>query len=722
MALALRRYRKTLLASGLIEPAELRTFERSLPTSKRPANPDELSQALVEAGKLTVFQAAELQAGRGLGLVLGNYVVLDRIGAGGMGQVFRAWHRRMQRTVALKTLPDRAAAGEDSIARFRREILSAAQLSHPNIVAAYDADVAQNVHFLVMEYVDGPNLSDVVRQHGPLPIVQTVRYVLDAARGLAYAHQRGIVHRDVKPSNLIVDPSGVVKVLDLGLARTSAVMAGTELTLPGDVVGTLEYMAPEQAAGSSDVDRRADVYGLGCTLYRLLTGEFLYNGGSASALIAAHRDETIPSLRALRDEVPRSLDAVFKRMVGKQPADRFQSMDEVVTALDKLRLNEKRPGGRPVLAPGMGASRGLRRRACAPFVSPLDPADAGSGDDLQLVAEAGDCIDFQPVDDQLKVTPAPPLAAASVAVAKQETRSPPVSPRVALVALVAALAGITALSWLDSTDSNHNDILPRTQVIASRSAGERARRWAESLGVPLSMTNSLQMRFVLIPPAGDDESVSPGEVQTPFYLSVCELTVGQYRQFAAATGRRTASHVAASLSGQLVQGDRHPVIDLTAEDAEAFCRWLSQRETAIYRLPTQAEWRHACHSDTAGQSWVGDAMSELSRYAWYESNSGGRTHQVGLLEANPYGLHDLLGNAAEWCVIGNAQPSITAQSQSVANHILCGGSWSSPGIALSAAGETTSVNTTGGVRLVLDLPREARWPHRSAASHGRSSR
>jgi serine/threonine protein kinase/formylglycine-generating enzyme required for sulfatase activity len=725
MALALRRYRKTLLASGLFDPAELRAFERSLPPSERPANPDELSQALVEAGKLTAFQAAELQTGRGLGLVLGNYVVLDRIGAGGMGQVYKAWHRRMHRTVALKTLPERAAAGEDSIARFRREILSAAQLSHPNIVAAYDADVAQNVHFLVMEYVDGPNLSDVVRQHGPLPIAQVVRYVLDAARGLAYAHQRGIVHRDVKPSNLIVDPSGVVKVLDLGLARTSAAMAGAELTLPGDVVGTLEYMAPEQAAGSPDVDRRADVYGLGCTLYRLITGQFLYNGGSASALIAAHRDEKIPSLRSLRDEVPRSLDAVFKRMVAKQPADRFQNMDEVITALERLRLNEKRSVGRPALVTEKGTSSAAGRRVGAPFGAFLGPAhDEGSGDDLQLVSDAGRGIDFQPIDDPPKISQAPPPPVVSFADANEDTGSPPVSPLVALAALVAALAGITALSWFDSTDRNQTESLARPQRIASCSAGERARRWAESLGVPASMTNSLQMRFVLVPPAGDDENVSPGEVRTPFYLGVCELTVGQYRQFAAATGHRTAGHLAASLSGQPVQGDRHPVIDLTAEDAEAFCRWLSQRESASYRLPTQAEWTQACRGDAAGQSWPGEEMSELGRYAWYESNSGGRTHQVGLLEANPFGLHDLLGNSAEWCVIGNSRPSTAAQGKSVARHILCGGSWSSPASALSSfgAGETTSVTTTGGLRMVLELPLEARWPHRRAALHRRSNR
>jgi formylglycine-generating enzyme required for sulfatase activity len=255
------------------------------------------------------------------------------------------------------------------------------------------------------------------------------------------------------------------------------------------------------------------------------------------------------------------------------------------------------------------------------------------------------------------------------------------------------------------------------------SAGEWAQQWAESLGVPVSMTNSLGMCFVLIPPGGDKENPSSTHVGAPYYYGVHELTTAQFQQFMVAVGYRVGNGSAAGpLSpGGLAQSDRHPVVGLTAADAEAFCHWLSQHEGASYRLPTQAEWAHACRAGAAARVWFGDEKAEWGRYAWYESNSGGRTHQVGLLEANPFGLHDLVGNAAEWCVSGDwrsGRPPIAS------HYVLCGGCWSSPAAALNAvvSNQNPAVTTTGGLRLVLELPLEARWPRRSAASRRRSTR
>lgn len=661
-------------------PDELRAFEGALPRGHRPTTPEGLAQALIDAEKLTPYQAAEIDAGRITGLVLGNYVVLDRIGAGGMGQVFKAWHRRMQRVVALKTLPNEAAAGEDSIARFRREILSAAQLLHPNIVAAYDADVAAGVHFLVMEYVDGQNLADVVRQHGPLAVPQAVKYILDAARGLAYAHSRGIIHRDVKPSNLIVNDADVVKVLDLGLARPATALAGPELTSPGDVVGTLEYMAPEQAAGSAAVDGRVDVYGLGCTLHRLVTGELPYRGRSPMELIAAHRDQKIPSLRAARDDVPRSLDVVFKRMIAKQAAERYASMEEVIDALEKLRITGRgrsaRPNGfadRPAtLAPSAGSSR---------------------GDDLELAPTA---------------TGGPPQAnhgqsvhlASTSPAAKPVAARPAISPALALLTLLAALAGLTSLSWFDSS-GNEGKMPPETGATAYSSASAWQRACAESLGVPVTLSNSLAMRFVLIPP--DDSSSSASQVVgAPFYFATCELTVAQYRPFLAATAA-TADALGVR------QGDRHPAIDLTADDAERYCLWLSEREGANYRLPTDQEFARACRAGTQGRLWFDPNSCEPGRFAWYQASSGNRTHQAGLLETNPLGLHDLLGNAPEWCRRVSKTPG--EPSAQVASYTLLGGSWLSPVDELiSMESDAVSRARVGGLRLVLELPLEARWP------------
>ncbi|HVX12283.1 MAG TPA: bifunctional serine/threonine-protein kinase/formylglycine-generating enzyme family protein [Pirellulales bacterium] len=687
MALALRRYRKALYASRLIEPAELDAFERALPRDSRPATPTALAEALVAAGKLTRFQAAEIAAGRTTGLVLGNYVLLDRIGAGGMGQVFKAWHRHMQRTVALKTLPDQAAAGEDSIARFRREILSAAQLSHPNIVAAYDADVSSGVHYLVMEYIDGVNLATLVRERGPLPPVQAVKYVLDAARGLAYAHARGIVHRDVKPSNLIVDRADIVKVLDLGLARPAALPREAELTLPGDVLGTLEYMAPEQAIGRNDlaVDGRADIYGLGCTLYRLVTGELPYHGGSPRELIAAHRDQRIPSLRALREEVPRPLDDIFKRMVAKQASDRFPHMDDVMDALERVRLPGREKSAR--------RSRTASRSAVA--------EEPSSGDDIELAPTAG----APPPESDRKTSGQPAGLPASGTVEPPVVR-PAVSPAVALLVLIAALAGLTSLSWFDSrSDVNVVEAVPPGQnATAYSAAGDRQRAWSQALGVPIALTNSLSMQLVLVPPDGLPDDSSPATLVAPFYYGANEITLADYRQFLAAGGSpaKLSSPASGAAGSSQRQGDRHPVIGLTAAEAEAFCSWLSEREGASYRLPTEAEFAHACRAGAAGPFWFDPKVTTLGRYAWCD----GRTHLVGLLEPSPLGLHDLLGNASEWCLLADQSDSGRAGGR----HGLCGESSLPTDRELTAEARRVDPSATGGLRLVLDLPLEARWP------------
>lgn len=277
----------------------------------------------------------------------GEYTLLDKLGEGGMGQVYRARHRRMDRIVALKLLPGRSHRSVAAIERFQREIQVIGQLAHPNIVVAHDAGEAQGRHFLVMEYVRGRDLSALLRQRGPLPIDEAVNYIRQAACGLAYAHASGLIHRDVKPGNLLVDEQGTVKILDLGLARyveaagdeafdpsASSTVAPSDLTHSGQVLGTVDYMAPEQALDTRQADCRADIYGLGCTLYRLLTGRHPYVGETAAEKVAAHRDEPVPSIRAVRPEVPPALDQVFARMVAKRPEGRYQTMEAVIAAID----------------------------------------------------------------------------------------------------------------------------------------------------------------------------------------------------------------------------------------------------------------------------------------------------------------------------------------------------------------------------------------------------
>jgi serine/threonine protein kinase len=266
-----------------------------------------------------------------------------------MGTVFRARHRRMNRLVALKVLSKDVVGTAALAQRFQREVETIARMSHPNIVMAHDADEGPAGPFLVMEFVNGRDLASDVQKQGPLSVDDAVDCILQSARGLEYAHGQGIVHRDIKPGNILRDASGVIKVADLGLARLSesGSSGGTSLTQAGNVVGTVDYMPPEQAVDSTAIDHRADIYSLGCTLYLLLTGKPPYSGSSLMAVLLAHRDVPIPSLRAKRPDVPPELEAIFHRMVEKQREARFNTMAEVAAALEQLKripLSHDRPG------------------------------------------------------------------------------------------------------------------------------------------------------------------------------------------------------------------------------------------------------------------------------------------------------------------------------------------------------------------------------------------
>ena len=345
MPVSLKDFAKSLAASGLMSADEIRDFLGTLPSEKRPKSTRDLARELIRAGKITKYQAEEVYHGRTKGLVLGNYVLLDKIGAGGMGQVFKAQHGRMKRMVALKVLPAAAMKSEQSVQRFQREVEAAAKLLHPNIVTAFDADEANGVHFLVMEQVDGSDLSHIVNEHGPLPVDTAVDCIIQAARGLEYAHSEGVIHRDIKPANVLIDKKGTVKILDMGLARVFEAEDTPEdrLTDSGQVMGTCDYMAPEQAEDTRTADHRADIYSLGCTLYRIVTGNKPYEGGSLIQILMAHRAAPIPSLGEERPDVPASLEATYQKMMAKTPENRYQSMTEVISDLEACVAKQRQP-------------------------------------------------------------------------------------------------------------------------------------------------------------------------------------------------------------------------------------------------------------------------------------------------------------------------------------------------------------------------------------------
>ncbi|AMV16940.1 Serine/threonine-protein kinase PknB [Planctomyces sp. SH-PL14] len=341
--MSLNTFVTQLVESGVVSQD---VVER-LQSEASPASAEEFARSLIALKQLTPYQARNLLAGKGRGLLLGNYVILDKLGQGGMGMVLKAHHRRMDRIVALKVLSPHLVKSNELVSRFHREVKAAAKLSHPSIVMAFDADEARGTHFLVMEYVEGSDLSDVVDREGPLAIPQAVSYVVQAAEGLAFAHLHGVVHRDIKPANLLLGRNGFVKILDMGLARIEG-ETGTnaQLTGSGAVMGTVDYMAPEQALSSKRADARSDIYSLGITLWYLLTGRPAFDGDSLMARLLAHRESPVPSLRTARQDIPSKLDDVFRKMIAKRPEDRFSSMPEVLEALvpfDTLAQANERP-------------------------------------------------------------------------------------------------------------------------------------------------------------------------------------------------------------------------------------------------------------------------------------------------------------------------------------------------------------------------------------------
>jgi len=270
---------------------------------------------------------------------LGGYELQAKLGEGGMGTVFKAVQAKLDRVVAVKILAKRHLGNEEIVARFDREMKAIGRLNHPNIVQAFDAQESGGVRFLIMEYVDGEDFSMLVDRHGPLPIAEACELIRQAAEGLQYAHQHGMVHRDVKPSNLMLSGEGVVKILDLGLARLQDLPQGKEITSPGQVMGTPDFMSPEQFSDSRQVDIRSDVYSLGCALYKLLTGQAPFDGPEYSGNIQkfyAHLHEPVPPIRELRPEVPDELAQVLDRMLAKDPQERYATPAQVAQVIGQF--------------------------------------------------------------------------------------------------------------------------------------------------------------------------------------------------------------------------------------------------------------------------------------------------------------------------------------------------------------------------------------------------
>lgn len=355
-----------------------------------------LAKELITRNWLTPYQVNQILQGKGETLILGPNRLLERIGEGAMGQVYKAWNARLDRVVAVKMIHKEHIENAKAMDRFRREVKTASQLDHPNIVLVRDADEADGRPYLVMDFIEGEDLSQRVKRDGPLPLAEAVDFVRQAALGLQHAFEKGVVHRDIKPGNLMLESSRAavpdaagastvnlppvvhqVRILDFGLARDNDDPNAKRLTQMGNILGTVDYIAPEQAHDARTVDTRADIYGLGCTLFYLLTGKPPFLGATLVEKITARMSNAPPSLRAVRPEVPAGLDAVVQRMMARRPEDRYQAPIHVAQALAPFtRVGHGEDATATLSSADIAAAMTARKLAQAIPLQEPAPADA----------------------------------------------------------------------------------------------------------------------------------------------------------------------------------------------------------------------------------------------------------------------------------------------------------------------------------------------------------
>jgi formylglycine-generating enzyme required for sulfatase activity/tRNA A-37 threonylcarbamoyl transferase component Bud32 len=600
-----------------------------------------LAGEFVRRGWLTSFQVERLLAGEGKSLLLGPYLLLQRLGHGGMGEVFKARHQLLNRIVALKITRKELLTDPTNERRFLREIQATAKLDHPNIVAVHDASSIGDTHFFAMEYIDGADLAQLVKKKGPLPVAKACEYIRQAALGLQHAFEQGLVHRDIKPSNLLVTADGSqVKILDLGVARFHDA-EGSDLTATGSVVGTPDYLAPEQATNSRSADTRADIYSLGCTLYHLLTGHPPFADGSGLEKVLKHLHDPPPPIRNARGDIPAELAVVIDKMMEKKPADRYQKPFEVVQALSPFCQTEPPPLPAAQAAP-------------AAKTPPPDPPHARMRRRLLLAG----CTLFLLVGVALSYWQ-------PWNIDPNADHKMPFTNSIGME-FVWIPAGSFTMGSPDHEEGRQPDEGPIHDVTISR-----------AFYLASKETTVRQFRIFVDTSHSrtDADQLNGGALEWDF----------EKRDWILKQGCRWNN------PGGLYDGD-HPVVCVSRYDAEVFCHWLSNKEHRTYRLPTEAEWEYACRAGSATPYGCGTTLtSEHARFADRRAGaplSDARPHlrweKVGTYPPNAWGLFDMHGNVWEWCAdyyapnaYQSAAPIDPSGPKSSNKFVARGGSWQS---------------------------------------------
>ena len=355
---SLEEFLRVVRASGLVDPEALDTVAAPWTDTKGPV-PEALTQAMLQRELLSDWQLGQLRRGKHKGFILGKYKLIRELGAGGMGTVFLGEHLTLHNKVAIKVLPLKRVEQTSYLKRFELEAQASARLNHPNIARAFDLDSSGAIHFIAMEHVDGTDLYSRVKKQGPLPVREAADFIRQAALGLHHAHEEGLVHRDIKPANLMVDQRGTVKILDLGLALSKEEETSLTQEFNEKMLGTADYLAPEQARDSHLADRRSDIYSLGCTLHYLLIGTPPFAKGKLGERIRAHMQAPPPNLLDTRPDVPAAIVELYFRMMEKHPDARPQTAQDVADALATWLASTT--DGQPRARPERPSRESLRR-------------------------------------------------------------------------------------------------------------------------------------------------------------------------------------------------------------------------------------------------------------------------------------------------------------------------------------------------------------------------
>ncbi len=562
-----------------------------------------------------------------VGKIVGNYKVLREIGRGGMGVVYKAHEMSLQRVVALKILPERLAKDPSFVKRFAQEARSAAQLNHPNIVTIHAVGRHEGNYFIAMEYVRGESLYTVIHDAKRLEVSKALDFACQAAEALAEAHRRGIVHRDVKPPNMIVDEAGRLKILDFGLAKV--LHSVSNLTDAGGLLGTPRYMSPEQCQGQ-ELDARSDVYSLGITLYEMLAGETPFNAETPLALMKLIVDQPLPSLNEVNINVSKDVANVVHKMTAKRKEDRYQNAEELAEALDMLLQGKADPS--------------------AALHSPSSALDAYPG--------------YDDIDETL-ITPVP------FSGARQTTKTQPPWKLIAGAACVALVLIVFLAVYLPFRGH---------RLIGADNAS--AWRQLSDDTAQLKAPKGPKLNFVWIPPGTFQRSQQnfrgrQGQ-STPaikgFWMAQHETTVAEFEAFARNTDYKTALEKSGGASwknpGRKTLPDE-PVVMVTKDDAIAYCNWLSQQTGQLYRLPTGDEWQYANQEGSGRSSRFRSQAGALNEFGLY----GGTTQDSGsfvIQDAksggpNERGLYGMAGNVWEWSLdsvdLATARPKANASRQ-----------------------------------------------------------